>query len=323
MPFDFNAAGSRNTFGKPVMPEPTKQVGNTNKQPTIEFTLTEPKFAMNEMILSEKTRDELLTVINANRCWNKVFVEWGLQDVIKQRKSILINLYGESGTGKTMAAHAVAKELGKKLVCVNYADIESKYVGETSKNLTSIFKYASEQNAILFFDEADALLSRRVTNMSNSTDVSVNQTRSVLLTLMNDYEGMIIFTTNFISNFDSAFMRRIQYHIYFEMPNSKLREMLWRKYIPQRMPTDTDFRAIAEAHDGISGSDIANAVLKAALKAAMIGDNMVRQRYFEDAVRDILKSKNDNKKITDVTITKRPVTEEYALSQLKKQEEKP
>ena len=94
-----------------------------------------------------------------------------------------------AGTGKTMAAHAIANALHKEMICVNYADIESKYVGETSKNLTNLFHTASEKDIIIFFDEADALLSKRVTNMSSSTDVSVNQTRSVLLTLLNDYEA--------------------------------------------------------------------------------------------------------------------------------------
>lgn len=102
-------------------------------------------------------------------------------------KQIAINLYGLPGTGKTMAAHAIASALKRPMFAVNYADIESKYVGETSKNLTRLFKEAELIDAIIFFDEADAMLSRRVTNMSNSTDVSVNQTRSVLLTLMNNW----------------------------------------------------------------------------------------------------------------------------------------
>lgn len=119
-----------------------------------------------------------------------------------------------------MAAHAIAHELNKPLIAVNYAEIESKYVGETSKNITALFNTAKEQDAIIFFDEADAMLSRRVTNMSHATDVSVNQTRSVLLTLMNDHEGLIIFTTNFVSNYDPAFMRRILSHILFDLPNA-------------------------------------------------------------------------------------------------------
>ena len=134
-----------------------------------------------------------------------------------------------------MSAHAIASALGKKLICVNYADIESKYVGETSKNLTRLFNDPNNRDDIIFFDEADALLSKRVTDMSSATDVSVNQTRSVLLTLLNSYEGMVIFATNFISNYDSAFMRRIHYHIRFNLPNAELRKKLWAHYIPEKM----------------------------------------------------------------------------------------
>lgn len=166
--------------------------------------VSKPKYRLSDLILSESNLDELQTVIKAKEYWNKVFVDWNLQSVMKQRKSLFINLYGEPGTGKTMAAHAIANALHKEMICVNYADIESKYVGETSKNLTNLFHTASEKDIIIFFDEADALLSKRVTNMSSSTDVSVNQTRSVLLTLLNDYEGMVIFATNFISNYDPA-----------------------------------------------------------------------------------------------------------------------
>lgn len=102
-----------------------------------------------------------------------------------------------------MAAHAIANALGKRMLPVDYAEIESKYVGETAKNLTALFRVAAEHEAIIFFDEADALLSKRVSNMSSATDVSVNQTRSVLLTLLNDYKGIVLFATNYIHNYDN------------------------------------------------------------------------------------------------------------------------
>ena len=289
---------------KPQPPQPEKQ--------SISFMVSKPKYRLSDLILSESNLDELQTVIKAKEYWNKVFVDWNLQSVMKQRKSLFINLYGEPGTGKTMAAHAIANALHKEMICVNYADIESKYVGETSKNLTNLFHTASEKDIIIFFDEADALLSKRVTNMSSSTDVSVNQTRSVLLTLLNDYEGMVIFATNFISNYDPAFMRRIQYHIRFDLPDKSLREKLWRLYIPQEMPTDLRISEIAEKYDGVSGSDISNAVLKAALKAAKNQESFVKQADFEDAVAEIVKNKKANKSGSprDVKITKSEIVPE-------------
>ncbi len=300
---------------------PTKNNLNTpitkqqDKQQEVAFMLSKPKFKLSDLILSEKNLDELKTVIKAKECWVKVFVEWNLQSVMKQRKSLFVNLYGDPGTGKTMAAHAIASELNKDMICVNYADIESKYVGETSKNLTNLFRTATEKDVIIFFDEADALLSKRVTNMSSSTDVSVNQTRSVFLTLLNDFDGMVIFATNFISNYDPAFMRRIQYHIRFELPDTELRKKLWHMYIPKEMPTDADITEIAKKYDEISGSDISNAVLKAALKAAKNHALLVKQSDFEEAVIEIIKSKKANKNVddSDMKITKTEVIPESEI----------
>ena len=294
----------------PLVPTKDKSIPSRQSQTEkqfVNFMASKPKYQLSDLVLSSRNLDELQTVIKAKEYWNKVFVDWNLQSVMKQRKSLFINLYGEPGTGKTMAAHAITNALQKEMICVNYADIESKYVGETSKNLTNLFRTASEKDIIIFFDEADALLSKRVTNMSSSTDVSVNQTRSVLLTLLNDYEGMVIFATNFISNYDPAFMRRIQYHIRFDLPDEQLREKLWRMYIPQEMPTDLHISEISQKYDGISGSDISNAVLKAALKAAKNQETFVKQTNFEEAVEEIIKSKRANR---DIKITKSEIIPE-------------
>ena len=182
------------------------------------------------------------------------------------------------------------------MISVDYADIESKYVGETSKNLSSLFHKASDSGAVIFFDEADALLSKRVTNMTSATDVSVNQTRSVLLTLLNDYRGVIIFATNFIQNFDSAFMRRIRHHVKFHLPDKSLREKLWRFYIPERMPVDKNinFTELAEKFDGVSASDIANAVFSAAVGAANDDLDSITQERFEKAITSIINVKHAN-----------------------------
>lgn len=312
MPINFNKPPSDQGGSLPKA-EPVVPVESPS---TVSFTASEPLYSLNEIILSEETFDEIKTVINSRKNWDKVFMCWDLKSVLKQRKNLFVNLYGAPGTGKTMAAHAIAKETGQSIICVNYADIESKYVGETSKNLVKLFENAEKENVIIFFDEADALLSKRVTNMSNSTDVSVNQTRSVLLTLLNDYTGMIIFATNFISNFDPAFMRRIQFHIKFDLPNEKMRKLLWKNYIPDKMPTDANINELAEKFEGLSGSDISTAVLKGALKAANDGLDMVPQDYFAEAAKNIIDSQQENKQ-SGVTITQKEISKEEALSQLK------
>lgn len=199
---------------------------------------------------------------------------------------------------------------------VDYADIESKYVGETSKNLTKLFDRASAGNALLLFDEADALLSRRVTEMSSVTDVSVNQTRSVLLTLLDRFSGIVIFTTNFISNYDPAFLRRIPYHIHFPLPDEAGRLALLRHYLSDTVPNTIDFAQVARDRRGISGADIANATLTAALRTARAGLASMSQAEFEAALDRIARSKRDNSGWS--VVEEREVSERYAVSQIEK-----
>lgn len=288
---------------------------NVPEKRELQFNKSDPIYTFSDLVLSEKTFDELKTVVSAQKNWKKVFVDWGLGTVMKERKNLFVNLYGESGTGKSMSAHAIAAALNKKLICVNYADIESKYVGETSKNLSKLFSEPTNKDDIIFFDEADALLSKRVTDMSSATDVSVNQTRSVLLTLLNSYEGMVIFATNFISNYDSAFMRRIHYHIRFELPNVELREKLWRHYIPHQMPVEADIHNLAEGYKGLSGSDISTAVMKAALNAAKNNAEMVSECDFKLAIESIVASKNANTGLPKQVITKSEIIDEKDVPQ--------
>ena len=296
--------------------EKTQDVHRNNSN-NLNFKLSDPIYNLSDMILPKQTKDKINDVICSRDYRKMIFEDWGLGHVLPEFKNkIAVNLYGKPGTGKTMAAHAIANALNKKLLKINYAEIESKYVGETAKNLEKAFREAKEQNAILFFDEADALLSRRVTNMSNSTDVSVNQTRSVLLMLMNTYEDIILFTTNFISNFDEAFMRRIQYHIKFELPSYEARKLLWGKYIPKKMPNDADIENLSSSYENISGSDIANSIMIASFKAARNRDILVKNEYFEEAIESIIKSKNDNKYLNNFNIEKRQVTEEYVKKQI-------
>lgn len=308
-------------FWKRITPDDEKkaeeeiQTTKKAKEPPIEFYPEEPKYSFDEIILPQSVKDKILDVANYAENSKKVFEEWGLQAVYKQSRRIGINLYGEPGTGKTMAAHAIAKHLGRKILAVNYADIESKYVGETPKNIRKAFEAAAATNSILFFDEADAILSKRVTNMSSATDVSVNQTRSVMLMVMNDYQDFVIFATNFISNFDPAFMRRISTHIEFKLPDLDCRKKLWRHYILPTMPNNIDIDELAEKYDGLSGSDISNAVLMAAFKAARQNADKVDKSLVFEAVEETLASKNANK---GVTVEKRVVSEEYVKEQVAK-----
>lgn len=311
------------------MPINTKPIGNEKnysnniKTKDVEnkflFEIISPKISFENMILKEETYDTLQDIISALEYKELIYSKWGLAKVMPEYKGICANFYGEPGTGKSMAANAIANKLGKKILKVNYSDIESKYVGETSKNIVKLFNEAEKLDVVLLFDEADALLSKRVTDMSSSTDVSVNQTRSVLLTTLESYRGIVIFTTNFISNFDTAFMRRIPYHVKFDLPNSELRERLWRYYLVEDIPTKVNFKVMANKYSNINCCDISNAVFTTVLKAARNKLNFIPQSYFEESIEKIIEAKKANKKLDrNIKVETREVSEEFAISQINK-----
>lgn len=275
------------------------------------FVPEEPKYDFDDIILSRSVMDNIMDAAEYTNNCQIVFERWGFNKTHRYSKRIGINLYGPSGTGKTMAAHAIAKHLGRKILIVNYADIESKYVGETPKNIRKAFEAAQKTNSIIFFDEADAILSKRVTNMTQAVDVSVNQTRSVMLMIMNEYQDFIIFATNFIENFDPAFMRRISVHVKFELPDLECRKRIWKNYIPTELPNNIDVDEIAEKYDGISGSDISNAMLNAAFKAARRKDILLDKSLVFEAVENIIASSKANKKNNTITEVKEVSEAEY------------
>ena len=282
----------------PINPKHAAAEPKQEKKEAVEevFIPEEPKWSLDEIILPDDVKNQILDVATYADNSHRVFELWGFKRTHKFSRRIGINLYGAPGTGKTMAAHAIAKNLGRKILIVNYADIESKFVGETPKNIRKAFEAAKNSDSILFFDEADAILSKRVTNMTQAVDVSVNQTRSVMLMLMNEFQDFIIFATNFIENFDPAFMRRISIHIKFTLPDEECRKKLWRMYTPPEVPNNLDFDEIAKKFDKISGSDIANAMLNAAFKAARLKLDELDKNLVFEAVENILTSKRANDK---------------------------
>jgi len=310
----------------PIVPNTVKKETVAPKKNTIAFDLSQPIYSLSDLILPAHTLNELKRAISLREHQSAVFEEWGFKHTHKYDNKMIINLYGEPGTGKTMAAHAIAKHLNRPLVLVNYGDIESKYVGETPKNIQAAFEFAKENNAILFFDEADAILSRRVTNMTSATDTSVNQTRSVMLTLLNDYNDTVLFATNFISNYDPAFMRRILMHIEFDLPDETTRLRLFEKYIPKQLPHSIDLVDAAANSATLSGSDIANGILLSAFAAKNEDAHEVTHQNLMEKIENIRKGKEANagKKfdISSGEILKtepREVSENFVKQQLNKE----
>lgn len=242
------------------------------------FIPVTPRYSFNQVILPDKLKSEINEALNVIRFQNLIYQKWGFGKVDPVPKSVL-NFYGPPGTGKTMCAHAIAQQLGKKLLALNYAEIESKYVGEAPKNLMKAFEIAKKEDCVMFFDEADSFLGKRIQNVTQGADQALNSLRSQMLILLEEHSGVVIFATNLVTNFDKAFESRILKHLKFDLPNKEARIAIIRSMLPEELPlsapfTDEEFKQLGEATEGLAGREIKNAILDALLgKATKDGEN--------------------------------------------------
>lgn len=234
------------------------------------FEVETPRRKLHDLVVPESTLVQLRGLLTKIRHHRLLYEDFGLGEIDPYGGRTAINLYGPPGTGKSFAADAIAAELGMGIIRVNYAEIESKYVGETPKNIKAAFQKARESNALLFFDEADSILGRRLTNITQSTDHAVNVSRSVMLLELDRFAGVTVFASNLASNYDPAFVRRILGHLEMPLPDAAARARLWRYHIPARLPvrlSEADWERLVAQTDGLAGGDILNAVVYAASMA--------------------------------------------------------
>ena len=253
-----------------------------------------PRRTFDDVILPPATRRTLDIALAQVTQHDLIFNRWGFAERHPTGLALAFNFAGPPGTGKTICAEAIAHSLARRLLLVRYAELESLWMGETPKNVAAIFKAARDQSAVLLFDEADAIASRRATSVAQGFQRESNTVVSVLLQELERYDGVVIFATNLAANFDPAFERRIRTHVLFEMPGPVEREKIWRVQMhPTRTPLagDVDFRSLAERY-AVSGGDIRNAVLKAALAAAAEpgpdSAKRIHQRHLEAGLTDVI-----------------------------------
>lgn len=177
-----------------------KPADNKESQDMIESY--EPRFALEQVALNENVKEQIQTAIAAVRYKTKMTEEWGMSEYFSGNRAVILNFYGKAGTGKSMTAEAVAKALNKKVYHINYSELESKYVGETPKNIRRAFECATRDDVVLIFDEADSFLGKRLSSVTQSADYGVNITRSVLLMELEKFSGVVVFTTNLITTFN-------------------------------------------------------------------------------------------------------------------------
>jgi SpoVK/Ycf46/Vps4 family AAA+-type ATPase len=256
-----------------------------------------PRRTFDDVILPPTTRRALDTALAQVTQHDLIFNRWGLGERHPTGLALAFNFAGPPGTGKTICAEAIAHSLGRRLLLVRYAELESMWMGETPKNVAAIFRTARDQRAVLLFDEADAIAARRSTSVDHGFQRESNTVISVLLQELEWYNGVVIFATNLAANFDPAFERRIRTHVLFEMPREAERAQIWRVQLhPARTPlaTDVDFAALASRYE-VSGGDIRNAVLKAAFAAAAEpgpdSAKRIHQHHFDTGIAEVIAGK--------------------------------
>ncbi len=243
----------------------------------------ETEMDWDDIVLNNQTLQQVQDITNWLHHHHILFQDENLKRKVKPGYRVLF--YGPSGTGKTLTAALLGKEFNKDVYRIDLSQIVSKYIGETEKNLESVFRRAASKNWILFFDEADALFGKR-TNVQSSHDKYANQEVSYLLQRIEDYPGLLILASNFKSNLDDAFMRRFHSLIYFPMPSITERLALWQKSMPAGLLADVsiDLPELGRRYE-MTGAAILNAVQSASLLCYARNSGTLYQSDLIDGIR--------------------------------------
>ncbi len=240
-------------------------------------------FTWDDLMMSPESEKILRMAADRVKYRSTVNEDYGFAKKLPYGRGVAIVFYGPPGTGKTMAAQVLANELGLDIYRIDLSQVSSKYIGETEKNLGSVFEAAKNSNAILFFDEADSLFSKR-TQVSSSNDKYANAETSYLLQKIEEYTGVSVLATNNLQNFDAAFKRRMTFMIPIELPDEETRIRLWESVFPEDAPlsSEVDVKIIAHVAE-LTGSSIKSAAVSAAYMAAATG----RKITWEDLIAAI------------------------------------
>jgi hypothetical protein len=249
----------------------------------------EPRYAWDDIILPQEQTVMLREIVATVRERPLVLEVWGLGKKLVSSAGIPILFSGPPGTGKTMAAEVIARELGLDLYKIDLSGVVSKYIGETEKNLERIFNEAENSNAILFFDEADAVFGKR-SEVKDAHDRYANIEISYLLQRMEAYGGITILATNLRANLDEAFTRRLQFVIDFPFPEEQYRLRIWQTLFPPDLPRDEhlDFGLLASRFK-LAGGNIRNIIVNAAYLAAADGKHVSMDQLLHGVRREFQK----------------------------------
>lgn len=277
---------------RPPAAEPQKKADDAAR-----FSARQPVCSFDKLIYPAAVHRRIDALLARIRHHRMLYKDWNLQKIDPQGSHVAVNFYGPSGTGKTMCAEALAAALGMPIIEVSYAELESKYVGETSKNIQSAFRAATEQGAVLFFDEADSLLGKRLSNVSQASDHAVNTSRSVMLKQLDAFEGIVVFASNLVESFDRAFVRRILEHIELPLPGEEELPILWQHFVVPRITgrDSLDWARLSALSAGFSPALILDAVKlacgAAVTEAGELAEPVLTMAHLEDAISQIARAR--------------------------------
>lgn len=253
---------------------------------TQKATKVKANFGFEDIVMNADQRETLEHAIDQMNFRKQVYDNWDYNKKYPYGRGLSILLFGAPGTGKSMCAQVIAHELNLELYRVDLSKVIDKYVGETEKSISMIFREAKKCNVVLFFDECDTLFAKR-SDDGGSNQSSNNNKTALLLQEVEAYDGVSVLATNYKHNIDPAFFRRMKYIVEFQFPDVETREMLWRTTIPKGTPLgeDVDIHFLAERFEFVGGN-IKNCILNAAFLAAADGDGKeVCMKHYLQAIR--------------------------------------
>ena len=242
---------------------------------------------LDKLVLDHETKGQILNVLKQHKHMTKIFEEWGLGEVMEYGKAMSLLFYGPPGTGKTWAATCIAKALGKEIMVISAAEIQTSEPGGANRNIEAAFKQAKLKGDVLFLDECDGLITDRAhVGMILASEINT------LLTCLEKFEGVVIFATNRADTLDPAMARRISLMVEFHNPDEKSREGIWNVLLPKKMPLAKDVSIKKLAKFDLTGGFIKNVILNAARAAAAEEAPAVTMKHFAAAIKKVKESKD-------------------------------
>ena len=254
----------------------------------VSFASVEPHWTLDEIIFSDALKEQLKDIISFCKRKDEIIREWELNKFMKGKGCIGINLWGIPGTGKSIAAEAIANGLGMKLIQASYSSLMDSLQGNTEKNISALFETAVSENCVILFDEADGLLSARKSGGANSD--STNLIKSHMLNLLDRSTAIVVFTTNFFKSYDRAFVRRILWNIEVPAPGKDELVGIWKLHLGTNVPKTISYEELAEITLNISESKSIKVTGGDVKKLTLMFCTQLTANRYDSITREVAKS---------------------------------